>query len=468
MQSATLGRGAGSMASRSLNLASIEQLGVRRLAELLLELGSGDPAVRRRLRLELAGIAGTDSVARTIERRLSTIARARSFLARDKVRTLLPDLSAQHRAIVEQVGPADAVGALALLWRFMALAGSVLERCDDGNGRMIAVFQAAARDLGGLATCADADPLGLADRAFAALQDNTHGQHDELVGIIAAPLGAPGLQRLRDLLTAWADEWPAVPEGAPDIRRSIVRRALRQVADALGDVDAYIAQHSERSRELPAVAAGIGRRLLEAGRAADALAALDAARPDGPPPPLVWERVRLETLLALGRRQEAQAFRWERFLATLSSEHLRAHLATLPAFDAFDVEAQALAHAIACPDLHRALAFLVEWPELEQAGRLVQERQAELDGNLYEILTPAAAALERGQPRAATLLYRAMIDDMLLHARSGRYRHGVRHLHACARLSADPGCDGAAEDHAAYLARLRTAHGRETASWGLR
>ena len=119
---------------KTLNVKNLEALGAARLAELLIEISAGDAAAKRRLRLELAGTAGTAELSREIIKRLSTIAKARSFVEWNKVRPLVEDLTAQYRAIVEQVGKDDPAEALSLLWRFLALADPVLRRCDDSSG----------------------------------------------------------------------------------------------------------------------------------------------------------------------------------------------------------------------------------------------------------------------------------------------------------------------------------------------
>ena len=95
------------------------------------------------------------------------------------------------------------------------------------------------------------------------------------------------------------------------------------------------------------------------------------------------------------------------------------------------------------------------------------ERSTELDGDHYEILTPAAEALFAKHPLAATLLLRAMIDFSLLRARSSRYRHAARHLMDCGTLAASIEDFGAFETHDAYLARLRREHGRKASFWSL-
>jgi hypothetical protein len=69
---------------------------------------------------------------------------------------------------------------------------------------------------------------------------------------------------------------------------------------------------------------------------------------------------------------------------------------------------------------------------------------------------------------AATVLYRALIDDVLAHARSSAYGHAARYL-ARLEIMSDrieripPGLP----DHAAYKAELQRAHGRKTGFWSV-
>jgi len=62
---------------------------------------------------------------------------------------------------------------------------------------------------------------------------------------------------------------------------------------------------------------------------------------------------------------------------------------------------------------------------LEPAANLVLQRSDELDGDHYEVLTPAADALSGTHPLAATLALRAMIDFSLKNNRSSRYRYAA-------------------------------------------
>src|ERR1700680_801373 len=156
----------------TLNSKNLQALGAERLAELLIEISSGNAAAKRRLRLGLAGARSPGELAKEVRKRLTTIARSRSFVDWQGVRSLAGDLDTQRQAIVDKVAKANPEGALDLLWRFMALASSVFERCDDSNGTVIGIFHQACSDIGDLALNAKADPVTLADQAFEALIGN--------------------------------------------------------------------------------------------------------------------------------------------------------------------------------------------------------------------------------------------------------------------------------------------------------
>jgi Family of unknown function (DUF6880) len=251
-------------------------------------------------------------------------------------------------------------------------------------------------------------------------------------------------------------------------RESTIRVALQEIADAQGDVDAFIAQQSEMARTGPRVASEIARRLLEAGRAKEAWSATNAANESRPGwIPFEWEEIRLNVMEALGNKDEAQGFRWQCFERVLNSAHLRAYLKRLPDFDDLEAEERAMSYALRFPNVHQALAFLVSWPALDKAAALVVERFAELDGDHYEILSPAADALAAKHPLAAILLLRAMIEFALKENRVKRYRHAARHLAECASLAVAVGDFGNFEPHKRYSTRLKAEYGRKTSFWAL-
>lgn len=476
--------------NKSLNAKNLETLGVERLAELLIEISTGDAAAQRRLRMELAGARSPAELAKEVGKRLTSIARSRTFAHGPGVRALASDLSAQRKAIVETVAKADAAEGLDLLWRFMALAGPVFARCDDRNGAVIEVFHEACADLGEVAGRTRVAPAALADQVLAALFANDYGQFDGLISAVAAALGREGLDHLkRRLIDASAEPierpadqdrvkigWGASgPIYADDVetrfRARAIRMAMMEIADIEGDVEAFIAQYDEKTRKVPTIAAEIALRLLGVGRAEEALATLEAAaRPDPAGwdwPDFDWEDARIDVLEALGRADDAQLARWACFERVLSTSHLRDFLKKLPDFDDVEAEERALDQAMGFHSPLEALSFLVSWPALERAARLVIDRAAELDGDHFEILSPAAEALGARHPLAASLILRSMIDFTLDKARSSRYRHAARHLMECTGLASGIPDFGKFETHEAYQTRLRRDHGRKPAFWSL-
>jgi hypothetical protein len=184
-------------------------------------------------------------------------------------------------------------------------------------------------------------------------------------------------------------------------------------------------------------------------------------------PDFEWEDARIDVLEALGRADDAQAARWGCFERALSSPHLRAYLKQLPDFEDVDAERRALDYAQRSGNLLHALSFLVSWPAPDRAASLVLQRFDELDGDNYEILTPAAEALAGKNPLAATLALRSMIDFALRNSRSSRYRHAARRLLDCSSLSSEIEDFVRFEPHDAYKGKLRREHGRKSSFWSL-
>ncbi len=94
-------------------------------------------------------------------------------------------------------------------------------------------------------------------------------------------------------------------------------------------------------------------------------------------------------------------------------------------------------------------------------------RAKELNGDHYEILSPAADTPAGKYPLAATLLRRAMIDFALKQNRVKRYQHAARHLAECDSLLAAIGDFGSFESHERYSASLKNEHGRKASFWAL-
>jgi hypothetical protein len=262
----------------TLNAKNLEALGAARLAELLIELATGNATAKRRLRLELAGAESPRKVAHEVRKRLATIARSRSHVEWDGVKALAADLEMQRRAIADLVAKDDPKEALSLMWRLLDLADSIYQRCDDSNGAVGDVLHLACRDLGPLAEAARPEPITLAGEVFRAIQANHYGQFDDLIEVLAGALGPRGLTALKADVQAlartpvrkppeaerkvvgWSSSGKIHADEIEAVHRTqVVSLALQAIADAEGDVDAYIAQHGEKARTVPRVAIEIAR-----------------------------------------------------------------------------------------------------------------------------------------------------------------------------------------------------------------
>ncbi|PZP44828.1 MAG: hypothetical protein DI601_11305 [Azospirillum brasilense] len=440
------------------------------MAELLMAQAKGDAALARTLRLALAGTDGGGRLATEVEKRLRTIGRSRGFIEWDKVRPLARELDSLRETIAGPLAAADPRAAVAQMRLLLGLAGNVFERSDDGSGTLGEVFRQAGAELGRLwALLPHRDPVALAGEVLALWDADGYGETDRLLEAAGPALGPEGRAELRRLLEA---RLAALPRSRkPDAFESWHGRGqitfrLRDLADLEGDVDAYIAA-AEAGVRVENSAGDIAERLIAHGRPGEALAWLDRAPGRHEGEEIRLTDLRITALDALGRREEAQTLRWEAFRCWLTPQHLRPYLRALPDFDDVEAENQAMAHALAHPDRNLALSFLVGWPNLEAANRLVRAHHGEMDGRDYGRLRPAAEALAERYPAAATLLHRILAEDVLRRASSRQYGYAVRDVRACASLAlllpAEPGL----ESHDMFLARLRREHGRKTGFWAL-
>ncbi len=119
------------MASNTtLNAKNLEALGAGRLAELLIEISTGDAMLKRRLRMELAGAESPSELAKEVRKRLIAIAKSQSFILGNSVQAVVSDLETQRRAIVEKIAKADPRGRHSNFsggsWLLLALSSGIV------------------------------------------------------------------------------------------------------------------------------------------------------------------------------------------------------------------------------------------------------------------------------------------------------------------------------------------------------
>ena len=446
------------MASKAaLNAKNLEALGEKRLAQLLLDVTKGNAEAKRRLRLELAGEAGVETIAAEVRKRIRTLEQSTSFVEWNKTKALIADLETQLGFITGKIAEKDPAVAFELIWEFVALSNPTYARVDDSNGRVQEVFHGALDDIVELAARALPSSTSVAQHIIAGLPYDEWGYYAPLISDLGAYLKDDGFSLLQDYMES--DDGRALPDYT---RHSV----LSMIADARNDIDAFIALQSDGQIEHPEVAAYSARKLIEVGRAEEALAILERVdksyRSHGN---FDCELAKVGALKALGRHDEAQIFRWSCFEANLNPDHLKAYLSELPDFDDIEAETKAIETAKSFPDFRSALTFLINWKAHEAASEMAIARNDEINGDHYYILTPAANALDGKFSLAATLLRRAMISFALDTGRYSRYKHAARHLLECESSAYTIPDFRDFPDHEGFVDELRREHGKKSSFW---
>lgn len=467
------------MSKKTLNEANLAALGAERLAALLMEVSTGSAEIKRRLRLELSHNLGPDELAHDVRKRLASIRRSTSRVGWRKRKALVKDLTTQSDMITGKIAPDAPAQAFDLLWQFIELAPSVYERVDDSRGEVADVFRAALAQFAEIAPRALGDPLDMAERVWDALCDNIYGEFDGIITLLAPAMGDAGLERLKQRVQSYAQtpaersQDHAALQFLRDLRSSsgdfaseqkarLVKASLQEIASIQGDTDGFIAQYSNAEMRRPAVAARIADLLLSEGRAEEAFDIVTATHPEGGPR---WHSAYIKCLLALDRVSEAQDHRWSCFCETLDSQILRDYLKLIPDFEDIEAEDQAKAHALTFDDVTASLHFFIHWPDLASAAKLIESLSQELDGNLPEILLPAADALRNRHPLAAVLLWRAIIERALWEGGSSHYAQAADSIMDCAAADADINDYGRFASHDAYLESLRNHYKHKASFW---
>ncbi|WP_082980162.1 DUF6880 family protein [Labrys sp. WJW] len=466
------------MAAKSkFTAATLADLGPAKLAGLIFEETQVNPAFRKRVIAALAGVQGPEAVAKLVERRLSALEKARSFIDWPKIKEFEKDLAATLASITGEIGPGSPSLAVDLLLRFIATAGSVFARALSSS-RLEDLYGEAVAALGPLATrLTPTDLAGLPDRVMA-LADKAGDIAPAVIASLLERASATDLDRWDRLL---ADK---VATLQPAYVARPYRELRQAIADGREDLDGWIALENEKPSEARDGLA-VAEKLLAAGRAEEALSWLDVGEPsrlayadaldladgvvrrDFRLPARIGLKARI--LEALGRGQEAQDLRWATFETTLDPVILRAFLAKLDDFAEFEVLDKAFAHALAAKTRYRALYFLAEWPRLDYAARLVLDFGLVWDGSHYQVLQSVADRLQEAQPLAASLLYRALVEEILAKGKSAAYGHGAAYLARLDDLATrlDPGALAKLGrlSHADWRAYLSKKHGRKASFW---
>jgi hypothetical protein len=368
---------------------NLARLGADRLAAIVADAAESRPELKRRLRMELAAEQGADHLALELDKRLNSLDASRSKVSWRKRPTFVADLEVLRVLVAERLAGLDRAAALARMWSFMDLARRLGTRVRDKDGGVAAVFARAATDIGRLLGAESDDQDG--DALVEAISRNPAGWAEWLPAILdqaPRPILDALLARLRER-QGGSPGWAGI---------------VRQVADAAGDVDAFLATFTAQAVRAPSIAAEAARRLLGAGRVEEAGRLLHAASKTAEPD-FDWESAWIEYLDCAGQGEAAQAARWASFERTLSAERARAFTRRLPDFEDVEAENRAFEYAAQHAETRRGLQFLMDWPALPAAATMIEARADDLQvpPDLAELW---AARLRARHPHAAHTLLR--------------------------------------------------------------
>jgi hypothetical protein len=382
---------------------NLARLSPERLAEILISEAEGQPEFKRRLKMELAAEQGADHLSAEIDKRLAALEASRTKVSWRRRAVFVRDLDLLRGLIAGRLAGLDRTAALDRMWTFIGLARALERRVRDKDGEMATIFVQAASDVGGLLSESTQAP------AFSdAIMKNPQGWQVWLAQVLPqAPVSLT-----RTVLATLLERRGSVPGWVG---------LVRQLADAAGDVDAYASTFGERALEEPGCAADIARRLLAAGRIEEAggilQAVLQRRASDGvragrviktaqrAEPDFDWETVWIDYLEQSGDAAAAQTTRWSSFERTLSPERAKAFVRRLADFDDVEAEARAFDFAALHPDFRRGLRFLMSWPALAEANRMILSRPDDVQASPDEAETWASNLIGR-HPEAALLLLR--------------------------------------------------------------
>jgi hypothetical protein len=282
------------------------------------------------------------------------------------------------------------------MWQFLETSTPVGRRFQGHDEAAAGVYLHAANDLGRL--LAGHDPRMAANQLVDAIAARPQAWAEWLPATLAhtpIALAQIALEQVRARQQKAAGWLPVI----------------RHLADAAGDVEAFRETYPDAALATPAVAVEVARRYLAGGQVEVAGTVLRLAAPRAnksgrlAAPDFEWETAWIDYLDRAGKAEAAQAVRWASFERTLDVGRARAFTTRLSGFDDVEAEGRAFAYAAQHPDVRSGLHFLMSWPALPEASRMIETREGDIqvDAEAAELW---AAKLRRRYPAAAHLLLR--------------------------------------------------------------
>lgn len=247
------------------------ELGADILAERLIEISFQNTTIKKELEL-LVLKHQPKELAKKIRQEINAIKRSTTFVPWNRTSEFTAQLYQISRSIEYDVLPKAPELAIELLEKFFAIAGAIHERSDDFHGD-IGLFYHSLNELWGRAwlQIPNRNLNELAEKVCELLQDNDYAEKDHIIEHSAQALGEAGLKLLENL----------IQKNEKHFSRYSIAWMYEKIADALGDVDKYIAAVKQYSVVNDIIVCDIAERLIKKGRGKEAINWLLQQSPTG-------------------------------------------------------------------------------------------------------------------------------------------------------------------------------------------
>ena len=417
-------------------------------------------------------ITNPAAAATALQRRITAIRNGKRFIAYGESRHAAAELSGIVDDIRTDVLPRDPEKAAALAEKLFLLDMVIFDRADDSDGYIgdelraaCVLFLDATAAL--RAKRADSGP-DWAARVYDLYRQNDYGVREPLLEQAHRLLREDELRALASRFEEDARRTVAAANSGEVEHYQVfgASSAMGLVARALRDPKLYeqsILVHSPQPNGLQAN--DIAEQYLRCGDAAGALRWLGGDYKDN----AQFERLDLldRAYELSGDRARQIEIREEIYRRAPGIYSYRALEEILPVDERGAFRARACQDAKGNPHVATAAELLFALEEPVLAEQLIVKRSTKLDGRNYPLLTSLVkVAQANGRLLAAVLIWRVLIDAILVRGYAKAYGHAARYLLDLRNISAriDDYCGH--PSHESYERELRLAHGRKASFWG--
>lgn len=435
------------------------------LVGVLLELAAGDEAVQQRLaRLQLAD--RPDKLAAVFRKQLTAWRRSTKYHNYRETREYARRLEGWLDQVAHELLPRDPERALDLFESFIESDTRWFESADDSDGLIGDTVRTACRHWLETAARGDTSREARSERLLRLLQRDDYGAREELLRRADLLLDEQGLRGLASRfeeqlakLMAMAAQTGRLPNEVFQVSGSLslLSVALRDPDLKVRTVLSYSPEPNELQKE------SFVRAYLEAGRPADALHWLDGSwnRNEGSRQSLL-----AEALERLGRFDQSVPIRRQMFERTLSPIDFGRWLEHLPASEHAAARARACELSRLHDDPVAAATMLLELGDPPGAESVLLAAPELVDGRDYYRLPALATSLgAHACNRGETVLYRALLEDILDRAYARAYGHAAGYWRRLCEIADSGVALAPLQSHADFAAEVRRRHGRKVAFW---